>query len=140
MVAPADAAADHAAAGQNGLDLALGARAHVGVDQPPLPAAAEPDPARGLEWSDKRLGVGFGPIARVQHGHVLHAETAGRSSVPRLFTSTSSPSSRRRDQHKFGVRPPGQGDEPFSRSRRSSPRRRSPASPERDRPWCDESG
>ena len=37
------AAADHTAALQDGLDLALGARPQKGVDDPPLPAAIEPD-------------------------------------------------------------------------------------------------
>ena len=139
MVAPADAAADHAAAGQDGFDLALGARSHVGVDQPPLPATAEPDPPGGLEWSDERLGVGFRSIPSVQHGHVASLRTAGRRSPLPSSASNVVVLGGRRDQHEFGVGAPGQGDELLPGLRASRPRRRSPAIPTRARPPAQDS-
>ena len=72
-------AADHPAPRQHVLDLALGARAQVGVDQPPLAAAAEPDAPGLLQRRDERLRVGHGAVAGVQHGHVRHAERLGES-------------------------------------------------------------
>ena len=63
---PGRPATDHAAAGQDGFDLALGARAHVGVNQPPLPAAPEPDAPSGLERGDESFGVGLRSIPGMQ--------------------------------------------------------------------------
>ena len=131
-------AADHPAAGQDALDLALGPRAHVGVDQPPLPAAAEPDAPGRLERGDERLRVGLGPVAGVQHGHVLHAELLGeplagsgsRSSGVRLRWPSGSARSRRRGRPpapRTPGPPPGSGRRRRSRASRIAGRPRSRA-------------
>ena len=100
---PGRRAADHPSARQDVLDLALGTRAHVGIDQPPLPAAAEPDAPRRLQRGDERLRVGLGPVARVQHGHVRHAELLRRMRSRTAFQVLRPDLVGRRDQHERGV-------------------------------------
>jgi hypothetical protein len=46
---------DHAVALEHTLDLALGPRMGIGVDEPPLPAAHEPDDLRRGERTHERV-------------------------------------------------------------------------------------
>ncbi len=108
------AATDDSAPSQHALDRALRARSHVGIDQPPLPAAAEPDTTRFQQRCHKFLAVGFLAITRMKHGHVLHAEIAAEDFL--IVVSVDMIAlGRGRNQHKLGVATTGQRDEAFSR-------------------------
>ena len=70
------AAADDAAALEDLVELAVGQRVRVGIDDVPLASAVEPDGVGVAQDFGELLGVGHLRIVRVQHPHVLQAQPA----------------------------------------------------------------
>ena len=107
-------AADHAAAPEHIFELALGARAHVSVDEPPLPSPAEPDAARRLERRDKFFFIRLGPVSRVQYRRVLDPEPASERLKMSLDVDRVG-FGRRGNHDDRRIRPARQSNEPFDR-------------------------
>src|SRR5262249_38247634 len=102
------AAADHAAARKQCLDLSLNRRAEVGICQPPLAPSFDPY-TRGMpQWLDEINGIGLLWVPRVQHSNVLDTKV-GRKARLNPVRVDSLVSLSRWNHHEAGLRPAGQG-------------------------------
>src|SRR5439155_11960517 len=81
---PRGAAADDAAALQHGVHLLLGLGAQVGINEAPLPAAADPDGGGLLQFREERLGIRVGAFAGVQNLDAGDAQRAQLLGLGRL--------------------------------------------------------
>ena len=90
-------------------NFSLCASSKISVNQPPVPASAEPDATCCLQRSNERLRVGLGPILGVEDFNALQTHGFGKRLAGSLHVDLVA--TRRRDQDNFGIDSPREHNE-----------------------------